>query len=65
MAMTATTRRRARPHSFSSCEDHTFWLPVIEHLDAAVCVANCCRALRADKPPGPSSVELFAQTLAA
>ena len=44
--------------------DHTFWLPVIEHLDAAVLVYDCRGHGASDKPAGPYTVELFAHDLA-
>ncbi len=47
--------------------DHRFWMPVIEKLDGAADVlALDCRGHGASqKPPGPYTVELFADDLAA
>ena len=56
------TRRAVLVHSLAM--DHTFWLPVIEHLDAAVLVCDCRGHGESDKPAGPYTVELFARDLA-
>ena len=56
------TRRAVLIHSLAM--DHTFWLPVIEHLDAAVLVCDCRGHGESDKPAGPYTVELFANDIA-
>jgi 3-oxoadipate enol-lactonase len=55
------TRRAVLIHSLAM--DHTFWLPVIEHLDAAVLVCDCRGHGESDKPAGPYTVELFAKDI--
>ena len=44
--------------------DATFWLPVIEKLDAAVLVCDCRGHGGSDKPAGPYTVQLFANDVA-
>ena len=56
------TRRAVLIHSLAM--DHTFWLPVIEHLNAAVLVCDCRGHGESDKPAGPYTVELFANDIA-
>lgn len=56
------TRRAVLIHSLAM--DATFWLPVIEKLDAAVLVCDCRGHGESDKPAGPYTVELFADDLA-
>ena len=47
--------------------DHSFWIPVIEKLNGAadVLAVDCRGHGLSDKPPGPYTVELFADDLAA
>ena len=47
--------------------DHRFWIPVVEKLNGAadVLAVDCRGHGASDKPPGPYSVELFADDLAA
>ena len=56
------TRRAVLIHSLAM--DATFWLPVIEKLDAAVLVCDCRGHGELDKPAGPYTVELFADDIA-
>ena len=56
------TRRAVLIHSLAM--DATFWLPVIEKLDAAVLVCDCRGHGESDKPAGPYTVELFADDIA-
>ena len=56
------TRRAVLIHSLAM--DHAFWLPVIEHLDAAVLVCDCRGHGESDKPAGPYTVGLFANDIA-
>ena len=56
------TRRAVLVHSLAM--DATFWLPVIERLDAAVLVCDCRGHGESDKPAGPYTVELFADDIA-
>ena len=56
------TRRAVLVHSLAM--DATFWLPVIERLDAAVLVCDCRGHGESDKPAGPYTVELFANDIA-
>jgi 3-oxoadipate enol-lactonase len=56
------TRRAVLIHSLAM--DAGFWLPVIERLDAAVLVCDCRGHGKSDKPPGPYTVELFADDIA-
>ena len=55
-------RRAVLIHSLAM--DATFWLPVIEQLDAAVLVCDCRGHGASDKPAGPYTVELFADDIA-
>ena len=56
------TRRAVLIHSLAM--DATFWLPVIEHFDAAVLVCECRGHGESDKPAGPYTVERFADDIA-
>jgi 3-oxoadipate enol-lactonase len=56
------TRRAVLIHSLAM--DGTFWSPVVERLDAAVLALDCRGHGESDKPPGPYTVELFADDVA-
>ena len=55
-------RRAVLVHSLAM--DATFWLPVIEKLDAAVLVCDCRGHGESDKPAGPYTVQLFSDDIA-
>jgi len=56
------SRRAVLVHSLAM--DATFWLPVIEKLDAAVLTCDCRGHGESDKPAGPYTVERFADDIA-
>lgn len=60
----ASPQKIALLHSLAM--DRSFWEPVAERVskDAAVLVLDCRGHGKSDKPPGPYTVELFAQDLA-
>ena len=61
---TSSPQKIALLHSLAM--DRTFWEPVAERLskEAAILVLDCRGHGASDKPPGPYTVELFAQDLA-